>query len=505
MMHTDVEQPPTDQTAPERAEIRPSSSAGSMKRMWQALAVRLAPRRTLNASQAQTRTQAAVRPARRRALGLLGRASDAPPRIPVSGRVRKKGLSAHLWILHYVLENMALAERVWGRLRLVVALAAVALFVVLSWLFAGSSYNLLSIRGLRHIIFPLTALLGAFLVAGHYVQDIYELPKTRQAFRYLFYTVFGFMYPTLRIENGEKKISQDDTNLVDTIGGPGLLVVQPGNAVLCERLTEPAAVFGGGYHFLSRFETVKEIVSLQDQHGRIDQAFATTRDGIEVIVRDISYRYRVRNGRRYGDYNRRTPEQPYPFSMQALRNLTYNRTVSANGISSWHDAVRGAVNSVITDYVQSVTFDQLTETHVGDLDPRQAVNSRLHKKDLRERLKRTGAELLWCDIGRFDPPEKVDDIRVGFWAVPWAGDALVQRAQGEGRRMRLQEQGRAEGQAELLRSIMQSLSSLDLTGGHPDNMRKLVLIRTAQILEAIAESPSHDGEKSPQQKGPEKS
>jgi hypothetical protein len=500
-MHTDMEQP-----APEAGESSmPSSNARGLKRLWQVLAAWLAPRRSVNTSQGQTSAQAAGSPARRRAVGLLGRASPVPPGKPAGRRARKKGLSSHLWILHYVFENIALAERVWGRLRLVVALAVVALFVVVSWLFAGSSYSLISIRGLRHFIFPLTALLGAFLVAGYYVQDIYELPKTRQAFRYLFYTVFGFMYPTLRIENGEKKISQDDTNLVDTIGGPGLLVVQPGNAVLCERLTEPAAVFGGGYHFLSRFETVKEIVSLQDQHGRIDQAFATTRDGIEVVVRDISYRYRVRNGRRYGDYNRRTPEQPYPFSMQALRNLTYNRTVSANGISSWHDTVRGAVNSVITDYVQSVTFDQLTETQVGDLDPRQAINSRLHKKDLRERLKRTGAELLWCDIGRFDPPENADDIRVGFWAVPWAGDALMQRAEGEARRMQLQEVGRAEGQAELLQIIMQSLSRLNLTGGHRDNMRKLVLIRTAQILEAIADSPPQDGEKSPPQlKSPEK-
>ena len=87
---------------------------------------------------------------------------------------------------------------------------------------------------------------------------------------------------------------------------------------------------------------------------------AKTKDGIEVVVRDIHYRYRLRTGRRFGDHERRKAMNPYPYSVEAVKDMAYNRTVGRDGLSSWHTAVRLAFDGGITEYIKSHKFDDLT-------------------------------------------------------------------------------------------------------------------------------------------------
>jgi hypothetical protein len=69
---------------------------------------------------------------------------------------------------------------------------------------------------------------------------------------------------------------------------------------------------------------------------------------------------------------------------------------------------------------------------------------------------------------------------------------MVIRAHGEARRMAYQEIGRAEGQAEMLLSIIQSLEEVGFEAGEGteeellDDLRKIVWTRVAQVLDAIS-------------------
>jgi hypothetical protein len=158
-------------------------------------------------------------------------------------------------------------------------------------------------------------------------------------------------YPQLKISEGKKSIKARETNLVDVIGGPGFIKILPGNVVLFERLSGPANVRSAGKHFIPRGELIREISSLDDQHIHTEEILATTRDGIQVVVRDVHLGFRLRLGHHLRDWSDRTPSDPYPFSIQAVRNRTYNRFVSDIGLISWHDSVRSAVNGVIADYI----------------------------------------------------------------------------------------------------------------------------------------------------------
>ena len=343
----------------------------------------------------------------------------------------------------------------------------------------------------RYFIAFLAAITIAFFVGGRYVQDIYELASYRKGLRYVLTSVFGLLrYPRLIIAEGKMQLRPDEVNTLREIGGPGFVIIRPGNLLLFERLRSPAAVRSAGKHFISRFESIKDVVSLEEQDGVWPRSVATTKDGIEVEVKNIRFRYRLYPGRRYGGFTSRTWEEPYPYSAQSVKNYAYNRTIDENGkINPWLNSVKFIVDNAITDYINAHTIDELTAPAATGEDPRGKIKQTLNSKQARKSLKDLGAELLWCEIGHFEITDKrVSAQRLETWQMKWAGKADLVRAEGEARRLVYQELGRAEGQAELLQSIARSLDELGLKKGEArSRLRSIVLMRTAQILEAMSE------------------
>jgi hypothetical protein len=355
----------------------------------------------------------------------------------------------------------------------------------------------------RHMIIPVSVFIGILFASAFYVQDVYELPTLSLALRYIVASFIGLNFPYLTIEDGKRQIKKGEVNLIDTIGGPGYVNIRPGNVVLFESLRSPSSVRSTALHFISRFETIKEIVSLDDQHGFIEQMRVKTRDGIPIVVRDAHYRYRLRTGRRFGDHERRRAINPYRYSVQAMKAMAYNRAVRSKGLSDWHTTVRLAVEGAITDYIRSHKFDQLTAPSYGDADPRAEINKNMMGAGTRGRLRNVGAELLWFDIGHFDVVEKIDDAlemkrtiedqRIDTWSARWDGEVMVVHAYGKAQRMAYQEVGRAEGQADILLSIIQALEEVDSESTiareeqRLKNLRGILWTRVAQVLDRIAE------------------
>jgi hypothetical protein len=237
-------------------------------------------------------------------------------------------------------------------------------------------------------------------------------------------------------------------------------------------------------------------VSLDDQHGYIEEIKARTRDGIPIVIRDVHYRYRLRTGRRFGDHEQRRAINPYRFSVQAVKDMAYNRTVTTAGLSDWHTAVKLSVDGAISDFVKANKFDQLTAPATEEANPRLDVNNKILSSGTRNRLRTLGAELLWFDAGHFDVDEKIEDIelkevvaeqRIDTWSARWDGYAMEIEAFGEAHRMSNHEIGRAEGQAELMKSIIQAFN--DARSGDDSHkkrdLRALIWMQIAQILDTI--------------------
>jgi hypothetical protein len=340
----------------------------------------------------------------------------------------------------------------------------------LAFLFSGVLF--------RYIYFPLAGFVGVILLLALYVQKTYQLPRFRIGLRYVLATLFGVGYPILRVVDGKKKIDPKEINLLDLKGGSGFLQVGAGSVVLIENFEQPVNVLSTGQHFISQTELIKDVNNLEDQHGYIERVPAVTKDGIPIEMRDIHYRFRVRSGQPPWYYADRTPEKPYPYSRQAVRDIAYNRSVTSQGMSSWQKSVELAVQSAITNYISETRIDDLTAP------PRD----RLTSIRTRARFRQLGADLLWVDIGHFDILKKDErDPRPKKWGEVWVGASKTQRAFGEGERLYYQELGRAEAEAEILSSILEALERTSLSDDPRINLRKIILTRTAQVLEAMTD------------------
>ena len=396
------------------------------------------------------------------------------------------------WLIKAFIERILTGQRIWGYLRFTIILCITAMLFNLSRvLFLAPNEvppPIFSVESLRYWIMPIAALFGALLVTANYLRDIYELPKVTMGLQHLSASTFSIWLPVLKVQDGKKSLKEGEVNLIDVVGGPGYLSIADGSVALLERLSAASNVYGAGKHYMMQLETIRETAMLADLHGFIEVLTSTTKDGIQVKIRDIHYRFRLRAGKQLGDYTKRTPAHPYPYSIQAVRNMAYNRPVQVSGLIPWTEAVQSAVSSIVTDYISRHQIDYLTAPRSTDIDSRDDLKKIFFSSVGRSRFQQLGAELLWVDIGHIEIlDELISDQRIETWQAKWTGEANVIRASGEAHRLAYQELGRAEAQADLIRAIVDAFKKENLTLTTTEYMRDIFLIRTTQILEALAE------------------
>jgi SPFH domain / Band 7 family len=339
----------------------------------------------------------------------------------------------------------------------------------------------------RYLLAPVGAVILVLMIGALYVQDIYELRRYRNAFRYLFASLFGLFYPSLEIRDGEMQLQVGEENLLNKIGGPGWVIIRPGNVVLFESLTNPMEVLAEGLHFIPRFEMIRQIVSLRDQNGYIESISAVTKDGVVVNVRDIHYIFRLWSGHRQNEGSGRTQQNPYPYSVKAVRDVAYNRSVSQSGQTGWPDMLRVLFEGEIQNYIRKRQLDQVTSPRTAGSDPRSEIHRLYETAEFRTRFRQVGAELVWYGIGHLEVENpQVNEQRLATWQAGWRGDAQVITAYSEALRKVYIEQGRAEAQADILLAIIQALREAGIQPGKPEN-QQVFLLRIAQLLEAMTE------------------
>jgi len=339
---------------------------------------------------------------------------------------------------------------------------------------------------IRYTVAPLLAIVIIVMRGAAFVADVYNIPW-RDALRYLLASLFAVGYPQLVIDGGEMRPRERGTNLLARIGGPGYALIQPGNAVLFRWLRRPSRVSIASSYFMSPFERFGLIANLDEQHGHVEEVSTLTRDGIRLRLQDIHFRYQILPAVRNGRPVRRSLQDPFPVSEEAIENMANNLSVTEDGLDSWRRAIQRVTVGVIVDYINAHTLDFLTAPREKEQDPRQRIQEELFSEGSRRALAGLGAQLLWVDLGHFDIQEEaVDRKRLDLWAASLRGEADAERAIGEAKTLAYQELGRAEAQAELIVSIARALEDIDLTEKNQSRLRKLLLVRAAQVLDAMA-------------------
>ncbi|MBC8504357.1 MAG: hypothetical protein ISR58_20490 [Anaerolineales bacterium] len=344
-------------------------------------------------------------------------------------------------------------------------------------------------RSYRYYLLVFSGFVATFYFAARYIRDIYNLENARLGMHYLRALLFGIDYPRLNVQDGEKQLDPGEVNLLDKIGGPGYLVVQPGSLALLEGADGEMRVCGEGSNYVTRLEKIRETIRLEDQQGYIESTSGTTKDGVTIKVNHINYSYRLRTGRMSSELARQNPDSPNPFSYQAVLNMVFGRSVGSIDITPWHNMVNIAVDGAIIDYIRANLFDVVTAPSFDQDTARVEITRKINSKFVRNRLANVGAELIWVDIGHFEVVDKrYEEQRIKTWGAKWSGLAEVKRAFGDAKRTSYLEQGRAEAQADILMSIMSVFEELGGPKGDIETIRAIILSRTAQLIEGMSHS-----------------
>lgn len=322
----------------------------------------------------------------------------------------------------------------------------------------------------------------SYIQAARYLKDLYELPDLSDAFTYLIAcSLSANSRPAVWVDKGKMDIGPEEVNLIDRIGGPGMVMVSPGNVVLFEKLTGLSRVVGEGRHDIHRFEFIKEVVSLDEQYQPLENVEAVTVDGIPVRVSLIHIRFKLRE--RESDW-----ASTYGDSLQgdayrgAVKNYAYNRLVSAEGFMTLNQMVAVIIDRAVKKYINRHTIDQIITPDDRTVDSRQSLKNELTGPDVRAALKDIGARLVGLELGAFEFPDApIDHFRLGKWKETKRGEIKVLEAEGRAYELSRQDAVRSKSQAEMIQGIINALE--DLRINDVKDLDALIKIRTAQILD----------------------
>ncbi|HSG24612.1 MAG TPA: hypothetical protein VLA32_00725 [Anaerolineales bacterium] len=371
-----------------------------------------------------------------------------------------------------------------------------------------------AVREPRLVLLILIAFIYTFVSAARYLKDLYELPDLRMALEYLLgCSLFPSLLPKISVANGKVLLKEDEVNLIDRSGGPGTIAVDGKSVVLIERLNTYTKVLSEGIHKLERNEFIRDVVSLEEQHCKIENVEGMTVDGIRVRVHNIYARYQLKEKRTkpkpkivkkdsednfiddlmkslekqwdnfYHWLTMKSEEPKDKIFNEAMVKLSDNRVVAAKGLMSINDSVERILAGAIQLYINQHTIDQIITPEQYDGDSRKALKEALKSLSVVKQLAEIGFVLVGDpQLGELEFPDtSVNKFRLGRWKEYKKGEIKVMEAHGQAYELSRQDAVRSQTQVEMIRGILSALEDLNIEDA--EDLDALIQFRTAQILD----------------------
>ncbi len=92
--------------------------------------------------------------------------------------------------------------------------------------------------------------------------------SAQQARKYVWDLILQQNLPSVIVDGGQA-ITQSPAGILNRLGGPGLLIIRPGNAVIVEAADGTVEIHGPGTAALKRLAKIKEVIDLRPQENVI--------------------------------------------------------------------------------------------------------------------------------------------------------------------------------------------------------------------------------------------
>jgi regulator of protease activity HflC (stomatin/prohibitin superfamily) len=351
-------------------------------------------------------------------------------------------------------------------------LLALSPAVVAAWMMFGASSQLLIVwrGGNPSDAFPL---MSGFLVStmGRF-QGL--LPGPSQSF-----------FSIQVISKGEMTYSRPPSRSIRMLG-PGMIIVDSGNAVVLEKNGQITRVEGSGFIKTQPYEVLSAIVDLRLQKKTLAPTADTlTRDGIPLQV-TCTILYRI-----VCDEKALIDEAKYCFDEKAIRRAVL-------WAADWKEQTELAARTVLRDNIAERQLNEIIYQPRGrDLD--EAPPSRVHlqeriRREVDRRSREWGVTIVTVMLDEIKLPEEAQSRLLRMWLADRdvqiaESEKLTSVTQGEAEmaRLRLREVTRAEAQTRMMAAITEGIRQIREHGGDP---QELIAMRFIEALEKMAEDPA---------------
>ena len=404
----------------------------------------------LGANMSITRTLTLeVIPARSR--GILYIAVDSPP------------LKGDTWLrsLSFLLDT------VWLRLLWSAILAVLsAVIVVLAFLLAVGYF------GSR-------AMYGEYeQYRGHELEAIYSAISI----------VLGMSKGVWLVREGKAEVLHPPAGGLARFGGPGVLIVQEGHAVILERGGQLSRVVGRGVAWLQPLERVSMVVPLQTRGEHVIVKQVATKDRILIDEFEFWAFHKVDQG----------PEEMRIQSGQ----FVYNEDILLKKIwvmsgDDWSGGVKALSETAARDVVGRYDLEQIVA--IADqfrVDFKEALKQQINRvaKDF------MGVDVVAVDIGRIKVPEDAEHRLLAKWLADWEvriatseREAMIRKGEAEAVILKIKEVAWAQAQKLVIEEItkgFQIAGFQDMGVSGRDQICYLIALRALETLEKMAGDPA---------------
>jgi regulator of protease activity HflC (stomatin/prohibitin superfamily) len=343
----------------------------------------------------------------------------------------------------------------------------------------------------------------------------------------LFSLLFNTNYPYLLVKDGQVTVQAKSAGILRGLGGPGLIIVSPGNAVVLESGGKITRVeIGGIVRQRNRFETIFKVVNLTPRDN-VPRSPAPEPDAeAPAAAAAVAGRKKERNtlnlltkDRISLDmdvvvfFNIRRIQPPAelepPFGSQAMPNGDRSTDaldayqvskedvlLAATGFSNWEKAVPALAQATLRDVVGQLSLDELFEAPSDGAPPRLR---RLVCREVQEKtnavVEPLGVTVTAIVINEVDLPADIGAQVKAQWLAEGSiflaqkrREVALVNSKSESETLENINAARARAQTMLLSQIAEGLRQSGSVGQASKDL--MLWLRFIEALETVANDPS---------------
>lgn len=297
----------------------------------------------------------------------------------------------------------------------------------------------------------------AIHISATYILALHESEGVtlKDGFLLVLSLINGTGYDWIVVADGKIVKHKKGRGFMKKLGGPGKVIIQPGNAVVFERAGRISRIAGASVVLTKRAENIRKIVNLQKQF-HMETFDAVTQDKITVKVEvAVVYQILPANQTPGGRIITDTTDL-YPVTEETLK-----RAVFAGTAGGWEGFCQGAPMGVIRDQIMARNVDELFGSKSNPNTKPSTADERVIKEIEKIALEQAsdhapdnGAKILMVDIRNIKLPKSVHDQV-----------AKERRLIADRNTARDLEQTRKDAKKDLIRDVLHAIK--DYTGNAP--------------------------------------